>query len=127
MPKKYFDCVYGQDLAPSVLTDTLNSGEFVIGDVSRFDSSFNDVQPGDVILLSVNGKIVAYGEAQSSLLPRIDHWKVSVRVDWKRFDSTDAYKGVSAKGVSRENPSNSRTVAKQVSKDWAEAIIKEFP
>lgn len=118
---KYIVCVYGNfQNRDSVLRNTLASGEYVVGETNVPDVLKN-ANVGDVLLLSVDQKIIAYGKVLKPLevLPNPDkYWKQHLVVEkWFVLDSIDPNNGISTKGISFacETPDK---IAKEVQPEW---------
>lgn len=130
---KYIVCIYGKfDNRDQVLENTLASNEYVIGKDVVIPRVLNDARPGDILLLSINQKIVAYGKVRKKLskYPRPDeNWKYHLVVEkWIIFDSFDNKNGISTDGINKHciNESFSNNIAKEVDPNWLEEKLKKF-
>lgn len=126
---KYIVCAYGnfpnQD---SALRDTLKSSEYVVGKDIEIPEVLKTASVGDVLLLCVDQKIVAYGKVRKPFeaRPRSDgHWKNRFFLEkWFVLDSINPRNGISIEGVMET--SSSEQIAKEVSPEWFQERFKEF-
>ena len=134
--RKYIVCGYHDYLGVSqVLSSTLNSNNYLIGNKVKDFAAFNRVVVGDILLLSYGRKIVAYGEASSGLtaLSSNDsnrpYYEYEIKVKrWIRFDGRNPSVGIPKNGIMKNCtfPQNIRAIAKEVTSHFAQPFIDKI-
>ena len=119
----YFVCTYGnfpeRDL---IFRESLKDGKYILHCGARYPSALGHITKGDVLLLSLNHLIVAYGVAKDCVrrIPE-EEWCYRVDVEeWKSYDSAKQTNGVSSYGVFRATLiGGAMSTVRKVKADWA--------
>lgn len=119
----YFVCTYGNfEGKTDILEESLKEGKYILHNEARYPSAMDYVKSGDVLLLSINHVIVAYGIAKG-VVRRVDDndWRFRVDVEkWVLFDEGNHLNGVSSCGVSWATViGGAMSVVRKVKSEWA--------
>ena len=137
---KYFVCTYGKgdsfEGVAEIFEKSIRSNCYKIHKFAKHPSAVYEINKGDVVLLSFNQSLVAWGTAISKVqMNDNEDWHLSVVVDkWRLYDSTNHYAGVSSYGISWATIiGGSMSTVRMVEANWSvEKIqcmgtIKELP
>ena len=136
MPKYIICGYYCFPKSDLTLNASLSSGKYLLGNrIRQIPRALFAAVPGDILLLRFFRKIVAYGVANSRVMPLASndssrpHYLHEILVDrWVRFDGKNPVKGVRVVGVSKNyaSPQPPRDVAKEVTQGFAQHFIDEI-
>ena len=134
--RKYIVCGYHDyPGASQVLSSTLGSNNYLVGNRVKDFTALNQVGVGDILLLSYERKIVAYGEATSGLTALSSsesnrpYYEYEIKVKkWIRFDGQDPSAGIRNGGIMKNCtfPQNIRAIAKEVTSHFAQPFIDKI-
>lgn len=102
---KYFVCTYGKndsfDGAKGFFEESARNNWYKIHKDAKHPSAVYEIRKGDVVFLSFNQILVAWGVAVSEVKEVDDDWHLIVTVDkWRFYDQEDCHAGVSSYGIS---------------------------
>lgn len=136
---KYYVCTYGKsssfDGVNEVFAESAKNNCYKIHKAAKHPSAIYDIDRGDVIFLSFNQLLVAWGVAQASVQQCKEDWHLAVNVDkWRFYNPSQYFDGVSSYGVANATVvGGSMSTVRQVKASWAVekvqsmGYIKELP
>ncbi len=135
---KYVICgYYDFNKSDQTLNATLKSNNYLIGNkIKPLPVALTTVSPGDILLLRYERKIVAYGEATSTLTllsqknSNKPFYNYEIKVErWVRFDKNNPQAGIRADNVMKNCAPplpKIRDIAKVVRKRFAQSFIDKI-
>lgn len=136
---KYFVCTYGKadsfDGAEDFFEESARNNWYKIHRDAKHPTAVYEIRKDDIVFLSFNQTLVAWGVAVSGVRETTDDWHLSVVVDkWRFCNRENLHAGVSSYGVSWATiVGGAMSTVRMVTPSWAvEKIqcmgtIKELP
>lgn len=136
---KYFVCTYGKtdsfEGVEEFFEESARNNWYKIHKDAKHPSAVYEIRKDDIVFLSFNQTLVAWGVAVSGVREIADDWHLIVEVDkWRFLDRENLYAGVSSYGVSWATiVGGAMSTVRRVKASWAVeklqcmGTLKELP